>query len=348
MNSFTLKLRHLLIVSVLAVGHPWTAPAAEAPAVSHDFDFNRGYWKSHITRTLDPFSAASQTVELTGTVAVRPIWDGRVWLEEIEADGPSGHWQGMTMFMYNAQSREWSQSFLDSKFGTPSAPLVGTFKDGRGELMSNDTFKDRAILVRGVWSEIKPDSHRYQEAYSDDGGASWHTAFDARLTRMSEAPAAAPEQSDRPHDFDFDVGAWQTHSSRLMHPLSGTKDWVELQGSTVVEKLWGGRANIAVFKATGPSGPLELLALRWYSPAAKQWYINFATPGGGSFGVPGVGGFKTGRGVFYDLETIGGRTVLVRFSIWGTGTDSAQSEQAFSDDGGRTWEVNWINRYQRG
>ncbi len=27
--------------------------------------------------------------------------------------------------------------------------------------------------------------------------------------------------------------------------------------------------------------------------------------------------------------------------------DTAQSEQAFSDDGGKTWEVNWVNRYAR-
>jgi hypothetical protein len=63
--------------------------------------------------------------------------------------------------------------------------------------------------------------------------------------------------------------------------------------------------------------------------------------------VPGVGEFKNGRVDFYDYEPINGRSVLVRFSMWSITHDTAQSEQAFSDDGGKTWEVNWINRYTR-
>jgi Sulfatase len=66
-----------------------------------------------------------------------------------------------------------------------------------------------------------------------------------------------------------------------------------------------------------------------------------------TLGIPGVGAFKNGRGDFYDYESINGKSVLVRFSIWGITPDTAQSEQAFSDDGGKTWEVNWINRYTR-
>jgi hypothetical protein len=346
LNSLT---HYLVALCVLTLGG--TAPlfAADASTRSHDFDFNRGYWKSHIIRTPDPFGAPSHTVELNGTVAVRPVWDGRGWLEEIEAEGPGGHWQGLTLFLFNPQSKEWSQSFIGSQEATPPSPLVGTFKNGRGELLSSDTFKDRGILVRGVWSDIKADSHRYEESYSDDGGASWHTAFSATLTRLNQAPeVAAQSEVGRSHEFDFDFGPWKTHSSRLLHPLTGSQEWTELEGTTEVEQVWGGRANLAVFKATGPSGPLELLALRWYNAAAHQWYLDFATPNVGVLGIPGVGDFKNGRGVFYDAESINGKTVLVRFSIWGISPNSAQSEQAFSADGGRTWEVNWINRYTRG
>jgi len=92
---------------------------------------------------------------------------------------------------------------------------------------------------------------------------------------------------------------------------------------------------------------VELMALRWFNPTTKEWNINFATPGVGTLGVPGVGEFKDGRCTFYDYELIGGRSVLVRFSIWKIARDTAQSEQAFSDDGGKTWEVNWINKYTR-
>jgi hypothetical protein len=157
-----------------------------------------------------------------------------------------------------------------------------------------------------------------------------------------------PAGHDGSHDFDFDFGTWKTHSSRLLHPLTGSRDWVEMDGITVVTKIWNGRANLAEYRAAGPAGVVELLALRVYNPATRQWSINFATPNVGTLGaVPGVGEFRDGRVDFYDQETINGRAVLVRFSIWDVTAEEARSEQAFSADGGKTWEVNWITQYTR-
>jgi hypothetical protein len=163
--------------------------AAQVPAPgrdgAHDFDFNIGVWRSQIKRVINPLSGGDKIVELHGTVSVRKVWDGRAELEEIEADGPSGHWEGLTVFLYNPQARQWSQSFANSTGGRFNAPLIGSFKDGRGELYASDTFDGRSILVRGSWSDISTDAHRYEEAYSDDGGRSWHPAFMSQLTRMS-------------------------------------------------------------------------------------------------------------------------------------------------------------------
>jgi len=164
---------------------------------------------------------------------------------------------------------------------------------------------------------------------------------------LAAGSQAAGTLRDGQRDFDFDFGTWKTHSSRLLHPLTGSTAWVDMDGMTIVKKIWGGRANLAEFKADGPAGHIELLSLRWYNPTAHQWSLDFATPNVGTLGIPCVGEFKNGRGDFYDQETINGKTILVRFSIWGITDNTAQSEQAFSDDGGKTWETNWINRYTR-
>lgn len=340
-------------------GAPQGSAETAARDGARDFDFNPGVWHTHIKRIANPFSGADRVTELDGTVTVRKVWGGRAQLEEIEADGPNGHWEGMTLFLYNPKSRQWSQSYISSKMGSLSAPLIGSFKDGRGELFAQDTFDDRTILVRGTWSQIEPRSHRYEESYSDDGGRTWSPAFIADLTREAGdaapggAAAGAPEfrasdgGDDQAHAFDFDLGPWKTHSTRLLHPLSGSHDWADMDGATVVSKVWNGRANLAEYEAQGPAGHVELLALRWYDPGAHQWNLDFATPNVGVLGLPGVGEFKNGRGDFYDQETIGGRAVLIRFSIWGITPDTARSEQAFSTDGGKTWETNWINTYTR-
>lgn len=320
----------------------------------HDFDFNIGTWHTHIRRILDPLSGLNASIELDGTVTVRKIWGGRAQLEEIEADGPNGHWEGLTLFLYNPQAHQWSQTFASSKDGTLTTPLVGSFKDGRGELYSQDTIGGRSILVRGVWSEITPTSHKYEESYSADGGRTWAPAFIGNLTRVEEpqntsaTPASKTSDSSAvQNEFSFDLGAWKTHSSRLLHPLTGSKEWIEMDGNTTVSKVWNGRANLAEFSADSSSGHLDLISLRLLHPAAQQWSLSFATLNAGILSVPAVGAFHNGRGDFYDYEEMGGKFVLVRFSIWNIDDHTAQSEQAFSPDGGKSWEVNWINRYTR-
>jgi len=152
---------------------------------SHDFDFNLGNWHTSIDRFADPFNKPGESVHLEGTVAVRPVWNGRAVLEEIEADGAKGHWEGLTLFLYNPQSGQWSQNYANAAQGHfDPAPTIGQKRGPDIELYSQDTLDGRAILVRGVWSDIRPDSHVYSEAYSNDGGRSWKTAFQAKLTRI--------------------------------------------------------------------------------------------------------------------------------------------------------------------
>lgn len=315
---------------------------------SHDFDFNIGTWRTHLVRLARPFSGSRETIALDGTVTIRPIWDGAGLYEEIEADGPNGHWRGISVFLYNKASGQWSQRFASGASGTFEPAMFGGFKDGRGELVSQDSFNGRAILVRGSWSSIRPDSHRYEEAYSADGGQSWETVITADLTRIAPvAPPAFPASADGAHDFDFDHGMWRTRSSRLRNPLTGSTEWTELEGTTRVTPIWGGRANIAEFAAEGPTGRIELISLRLFDPRARQWSLNFSTRGSGVWSPPMIGEYKGGRGTFYDQEEYKGRMILVRFTFISISPDEARSEQAFSEDGGKTWETNWINRYQR-
>jgi hypothetical protein len=144
------------------------------------------------------------------------------------------------------------------------------------------------------------------------------------------------------HDFDFEIGTWETHLSRRLHPLTGSNNWVEYKGTSVVRKIWDGRANLVELVADGPAGHFEGLNLRLYNPQSHQWSLNFANSGDGIVTEPTVGEFKNGRGEFFDQETLNGRAILVRFVISDITPNSCRFEQSFSDDGGKTWEVNWI------
>jgi len=158
----------------------------------------------------------------------------------------------------------------------------------------------------------------------------------------AEAVPSAPAVHNGQHDFDFEIGTWRTHVRRLLHPLSGSTTWVDLNGITVVRSVWGGRANILELTAVGSAGTFEGMSLRLYNAQSHQWSLNFSSAGDGTLGRPSIGQFENGRGEFYDQEMFKGRAILVRFVITPVSPDSCHFEQAFSADGGKTWEVNWI------
>jgi hypothetical protein len=157
-----------------------------------------------------------------------------------------------------------------------------------------------------------------------------------------EAPAQAA-QRDGSRDFDWEIGNWTTHLRYLPEPLTGSTRWVEYRGTSEVRPVLGGRANLVELSVEGEAGRIEGMSLRLYNPRTRQWTLNFASPTSGALTPPVTGGFDaSGRGMFYGVDTVDGRTVLVRFIISEVTADSARFEQAFSEDGGATWETNWV------
>jgi hypothetical protein len=181
-----------LLFPALPASSQATSSATEAGAQQahdgqHDFDFHFGTWKTHIRRLTQPLSGSNTWVELNGTVTVRRVWDGRANLEEIDAGNTTTHLKGLTLFLYNPQAHQWSQTFSGINDGTLGQPMIGEFRNGRGEFFDQETFNGRTILVRFVWSDITPNSHHVEQAYSEDGGRTWETNFTANLTREAQA-----------------------------------------------------------------------------------------------------------------------------------------------------------------
>ena len=175
------------------------------------------------------------------------------------------------------------------------------------------------------------------EVHSTPGWA--QAANSGAPTAQDQKPAA---ERDGQHDFDFEIGTWKTHLKRLAHPLTGSSTWIECNGTTVVRKVWSGKANLVELQADCPGGHFEGLNLRLYNPQSHQWSLNFANSNDGTLSQPTIGEFKEGRGEFFDQEMLNGRAILVRFIISDITPSSCRFEQSFSADGGKTWELNWV------
>jgi len=167
----------------------------------------------------------------------------------------------------------------------------------------------------------------------------------------AEAPKTGAQQTpaerDGQHDFDPLIGKWKYHLKRRLHPLTGSSTWVESDGTGACFKIWDGRAQLDTIVVDGPTGHIEGLTLRTYNPQSRQWRLYWANSKNGIIDPPQIGEFKNGRGEFFAQDTINGRTVLIRYVWTDMTTNSPHFEQSFSDDGGKTWEVNWITDQTR-
>ena len=149
-------------------------------------------------------------------------------------------------------------------------------------------------------------------------------------------------EQDGRADFDFFIGHWKAHSRRLRERLKGSSEWDEFEGDAVVRKVLGGMGNIDEITIERESGRLEGLTLRLYNAESRQWSLYWASSANGILQAPLIGSFADGRGEFYSQELFEGRSIFCRFICSDITETSCRWEQAFSNDGGKTWETNWL------
>jgi len=331
----------------------------------HDFDFELGSWKIHLKRRLHPLTGSTTWVEFDGTSVTRKIWDGRSQIEEFETDSPAaGHVEGLTLRTYNPQSHQWRLYWANSKDGTVVPAQIGQFRNGVGEFYGEDTLNDKAILIRFVWTNTTTDTPHFEQSFSEDGGKTWEVNWITDQTRVNDEsdkaqPASTVAQTDsgaaRPttterdgrNDFAPLIGKWKYHLKRLQNRLTGSTTWTEFEGSGVCYKIWDGRAELDTIEVDSPTGHIEGLTLRTHNPQSHQWRLYWANSKIGILDPPQIGEFKNGRGEFYAQDTIDGKSVLIRYVWTNVTTNTPHFEQSFSDDGGKTWEVNWITDQTR-
>ena len=160
--------------------------------------------------------------------------------------------------------------------------------------------------------------------------------------QTSAGATDATAERDGRQDFDFLTGSWKIHVKRRLHPLTGSNTWVEFDGTDVVRKVWED-ANLDELEAESPSVHIEGLTLRTYNPKTHQWSLYWANSRDGKVTPPNVGEFKNGQGEFYTQDTLNGRLLYNRY-IWSKiATNSPHFEESWSEDGGKTWEVNWTS-----
>ncbi|MGI8932321.1 MAG: hypothetical protein ACR2FK_08090 [Sphingomicrobium sp.] len=177
----------IALASIAAPSPAQSPPShAAAPGPSQqDFDFETGTWATSVKVLRNPLTGKPPLwADYRGTSIIKPIMDGRANLVELSVEGPSGKIEGVSLRLYNPQTRQWSLNFASLRNGMLTAPVFGGFDaTRRGLFYGQDMLDGRAILVRFVITPKSPDEAHFEQAYSADGGINWEVNWIAVDTR---------------------------------------------------------------------------------------------------------------------------------------------------------------------
>ncbi|MGB8862349.1 MAG: hypothetical protein WCC60_24050 [Ilumatobacteraceae bacterium] len=156
--------------------------------------------------------------------------------------------------------------------------------------------------------------------------------------------SATVSAAGTPADFDFLAGRWIVHNRRLRVRHAASQDWDEFEATSRFWTLLDGVANVDELDCA--TRGFKGMSLRTLDRTSGRWSIYWVSSTEGRLLPPVHGGFIADRGEFFGDDMDGDLPVIARF-IWTVRPDAPRWEQAFSTDGGTTWETNWIMEFRR-
>lgn len=366
--SFHAPDRRLLIQTLVAAGglvafhapaRAWSgsSPSNRANSETHraDWQWLVGNWDVRHRRLQERLAGSDDWAEFAGKSACWPTMGGLGTIDDNILDLPGGTYRGAGVRAFDPTTGKWSIWWIDGRNPTRiDPPVVGGFVDDEGVFIGTDRFNDKQIDVRFRWHETRGGSPHWDQAFSTDGGKSWEINWRNYFTRTGVDPTPLPLLDDRGlspriRDWDFLAGRWNVRHRRLKDRLSGSKEWIDFDGTFVNWSILGGQGNVGDNVMNFPRGTIRGMGFRTFDPASEQWsswWIDNRNPA--IVDTPVRGGFSTdGTGTFLADDSFEGRPIQVRV-IWSRITaKTARWEQAFSPDGGQSWETNWISDFAR-
>jgi hypothetical protein len=163
----------------------------------------------------------------------------------------------------------------------------------------------------------------------------------SNILRSNSELDITPSKTSSANDFDFLVGYWHIHNRKLKTRLNGCTEWIEFEARQEMKKILKGLGNTDNFKTMVDEKSFEGMTLRLFNPVTRLWSIYWADSNAGVLDPPVLGSFENSIGEFFGRDLFNGKEIVVKFKWDKTDPDQPTWSQAFSENGGRTWEWNW-------
>jgi len=152
-----------------------------ATSSEHDFDYLAGKWNMHNKRLKTRLNNCKEWIEFESTDEnMGPMLYGVANVDVVTSGfNPAGKkpYQGMTVRLFNTETKLWSLYWADSVSGAMDPPVVGSFEGNIGRFYCKDTFNGKPILVMFKWDKTDKDNPVWSQAFSPDNGVTWEMNF---------------------------------------------------------------------------------------------------------------------------------------------------------------------------
>ncbi len=339
----------MLAMAMTAASYSASASNKSVVGPEHDWDWLIGDWDVWHRRLKERLAGNNDWQEFNGKSVFWKTLGGLGNVDDNIVELPDGIYRGLSIRSFDPATRQWAIWWLDARYPTRlDPPVLGRMESDSGTFIGQDTFKGRPITVRFRWLDLHSKRPNWEQSFSPDGGKTWEVNWRNYFTRTSAKPTSLPRLDDAPRDFDFLVGSWQVRNRRLKQRLAGSTQWEEFDNTLTNRSVLGGFGNVTDLTYNAPAGIHRGVSLRAYDRDSKQWlnwYMDGRDPS--RIDPPLRGSFLDGSATLIGDAVFEGKPIKER-SQWSRITPtSAHWEQAWSADGGATWETNWISELTR-
>lgn len=151
---------------------------------SADFDFYISKWKVHNRKLRSRLNNCTEWAEFESTDICHHILTGLGNIGQYNATFDEKPFEGMTLRLFNPQTKLWSIYWADNNAAVLDVPQVGSFDGDIGTFYAKDTYEGKEIIVQFRWDKTNPDIPVWSQAFSADNGKTWEWNWCMTMYRL--------------------------------------------------------------------------------------------------------------------------------------------------------------------
>ncbi len=319
-----------------------TLISVDAPP-DRQFDFWLGTWKVN-NRRLSADGIWQDSGE--ARAIIEPILGGRAIVEQWSGMVGGGEVKGFSLRAYDSRRKKWiillnwpgrrSQGF---------STMEGTFRHGRGEFYPPGAIENGSRnLTRFTFCDPMPDSCRWDQATSSDGGGNWRTTWimefsrakgrriDKRSVTNINTPPRRPDCSaPESRQFDFLIGEWSGTGRLRRKGSSWANSKATLRATSMIDGC-GLLTFLIIDQSKGE--PVETFVAWSYNEAAGRWACQSIASDAGRL-QSATGHFEGDTATFIQRDSLGRARAKTEWSQ--ITEDRFHWRRARSSNNGKSW-----------